>query len=192
MPKIFEAPFYTEEELKQIDESELTFPFSTKYMRYDGVKQQYIPTEELLTKHGIDLTGFLTSTGRNTPQNVNEELEYISDQIYTCIFKNSGSNIDTLKCIVAKSIRRGITPFRFRLMFEEILRKQARFYVNNDDPTKTTGIDMEQKQWLNKGVLINEDRQIDPQVKVMLMQLGLSWVGSYDKMFVGLVAQKNW
>ena len=54
------------------------------------------------------------------------------------------------------------------------------------------GIDMEQKQWLNKGVLINEDRQIDPQVKVMLMQLGLSWVGSYDKMFVGLVAQKNW
>ena len=74
MPKIFEAPFYTEEELKEMDESELTFPFSTEYMRYDGVKQQYIPTEELLTKHGIDLTGFLTSTGRNTPQNVNEEL----------------------------------------------------------------------------------------------------------------------
>ena len=125
-------------------------------------------------------------------QNVNEELEYISDQVYTYIFKNSGSNIDTLKCIVAKGIRRGMSSFRFRLLFEEILWKQARFYVNNDDPTKTTGIDMEQKQWLNKGVLNNEDRQIDQQVKVKLMQLGLSWVGSYDKMFFGLVAQKNW
>lgn len=192
MPKIFEAPFYTEKELKEMDERELTFPFSTKYMRYDGVKQQYIPTEELLTKHGVDLAGFLASTGRNTPQNVNEELEYISDQVYTYIFKNSGSNIDTLKCIVAKGIRRGMSSFRFRLLFEEILWKQARFYVNNDDPTKATGIDMEQKQWLNKGVLNNEDRQIDQQVKVKLMQLGLSWVGSYDKMFFGLVAQKNW
>ena len=81
MPKIFEAPFCTEEELKEMDESELTFPFSTEYMRYDGVKQQYIPTEELLTKHGIDLTGFLTSTGRNTPQNVNEELERAQNAI---------------------------------------------------------------------------------------------------------------
>ena len=161
-------------------------------MRYDGLKQQYIPTEELLNKHGVDLKGFLASTGRNSPTNVNEELEYISDQIYTCIFKNSGSSIETLKCIVAKSIRRGITPFRFRLLFEEILWKQARFYINNDDPTKTTGIDIEQKQWINKGVLINEDRQIDPQVKAMLMQLGLTWVGSYDKMFFGLVSQKNW
>ena len=192
MPKIFEASFYTVEQLKALNEEDLIFPFSTEYMRYDGLKQQYIPTEELLNKHGIDLKSFLASTGRNTPTDINEELEYISDQIYTCIFKNSGSNIDTLKCMVAKGIRRGISPYRFRLIFEEILWKQARFYVNNDDPTKTTGIDMEQKQWLNKGVLINEDRQIDPQVKVMLMQLGLSWVGSYDKMFFGLVSQKNW
>lgn len=192
MPKIFEAPFYTVEQLKALNEEDLIFPFSTEYMRYDGLKQQYIPTEELLNKHGIDLKGFLASTGRNAPIDINEELEYISDQIYTCIFKNSGSNIDTLKCIVAKGIRRGISPYRFRLLFEEILWKQARFYVNNDDPTKTTGIDMEQKQWLNKGVLINEDRQIDPQVKVMLMQLGLSWVGSYDKMFFSLVSQKKW
>lgn len=192
MPKIFEALFYTTEQLKALNEEDLIFPFSTEYMRYDGLKQQYIPTEELLNKHGVDLKGFLASTGRNSPTNVNEELEYISDQIYTCIFKNSGSSIETLKCIVAKSIRRGITPFRFRLLFEEILWKQARFYINNDDPTKTTGIDIEQKQWINKGVLINEDRQIDPQVKAMLMQLGLTWVGSYDKMFFGLVSQKNW
>lgn len=192
MPKIFEAPFYTTEQLKALNEEDLIFPFSTEYMRYDGLKQQYIPTEELLNKHGVDLKGFLASTGRNSPTNVNEELEYISDQIYTCIFKNSGSSIETLKCIVAKSIRRGMAPFRFRLLFEEILWKQARFYINNDDPTKTTGIDIEQKQWINKGVLVNEDRQIDPQVKAMLMQLGLTWVGSYDKMFFGLVAQKNW
>ena len=77
-------------------------------------------------------------------------------------------------------------------MFEEILWKQARFYVDNDDLTKSSGVDMEQKQWLNKGVLNFEDRHIDPKVKIMLLDLGLCWVGSYDKQFAGLVGQQNW
>ena len=188
----FVAPFYDDMELDSKSEKDLIFPYSDKYMRYDSLKRQYIPTEELLIKHNIDLHSFLASVGVDNPQNVQEELEYISDQVYTYIYKNSGSNIDTLKCIVAKGIKRGTTPYRFRLLFEEILWKQARYYVNNDDPTKSTGIDMEQKQWLNKGVLINEDRQIDPQVKVMVMQLGLAWLGSYDKLFMGLVMQNNW
>ena len=192
MPNIFSAPTYTEEELAAIDEKDLTFPFSSKYMVYDGVKRQYMPTEALLLKHGVDIHEFLRSVGRDTPINLKNELEYISDQIYAFISKNSGSNIETLKCIVAKGIRRGISPFRFRVMFEEILWKQARFYVDNDDLTKSTGVDLEQKQWINKGVLNYEDRHIDPKLKIMLMDLGLCWIGSYDHQFAGLVNKQDW
>lgn len=192
MPKLFKAPIYTDEQIEEMDEKEMTFPYTSKYMRYDSLKRQYIPTEALLLKHGIRLGDFLTSAGEDAQANINEELEYISDQIYTHINKNSGSNIETLKWIIAKGVKRGISPFRFRLLFEEILWKQARFYVDNDDPSKSTGIDMEQKQWLNKGVLVNEDRHIDPKVKIMLMDLGLCWAGSYDNQFGGLVAQNNW
>ena len=192
MPKIYQAPIYTEEQIEEMEEKDMMFPFSSKYMVYNSLKRQYVPTEELLIKHGVNLRAFLVSTGSYSPTQIQNELEYISDQIYTYINKNSGSNIETLKCIVAKGIRRGVSPYRFRVMFEEILWKQARFYVDNDDLTKSTGVDMEQKQWLNKGVLNYEDRHIDPKIKIMLLDLGLSWVGSYDNQFAGLVAAQDW
>lgn len=192
MPKLFKAPIYTEVQIEEMKEKDMIFPFTSKYMRYDNVKRQYIPTEALLLKQGINLNEFLQTTDEDTPTNINNELEYISDQVYSYIFKNSGSNMNTLKWMIAKSVRYGMTPFRFRLAFEEILWKQARFYVSNDDISKSSGVDVEQKQWLNKGVLVNESRNIEPQVKIMLMDLGLTWVGSYDKQFSGLVTQENW
>lgn len=192
MPKMFKAPFYTEDQIREMAEENMQFPFSNIYMKYDETKRQYMPTEELLLKHGVNVSDFLLSTGENTPTNINNELEYISDQIYTYINKNSGSSMDTLKCIIAKGIRRGMSPYRFWLAFSEILWKQARFYFSNDDPTKSMGIDIEQKQWLNKGVLYNEDRNIDPQVKTMLMDLGLVWAGSYDAQLSGIVARQDW
>lgn len=192
MPKLYKAPFYTEEQLEELEENEMCFPYSDKYLTYDSIKRQYVPTEALLLKHGINLNEFLMATGDDSPANVNIQLEFISDQIYSYINKNSGSSINVLKWMIAKGIKMGLSPYRFRLLFEEIIWKQARFYVDNDDPTKSTGIDIEQKQWLNKGVLVNEDRHIDPKVKIMLMDLGLCWAGSYDNQFGGLVAQNNW
>jgi len=192
MPKLFKAPIYTEEQIEEMEEKDMVFPFTSKYMKYNSLKRQYVPTEALLLKHNINLNEFLQMTGDDTPANIENELEYISDQIYSYIFQNSGSFMDTLKCIVAKGLKYGMSPFRFRMAFEEILWKQARFYVNNDDVSKSTGVDIEQKQWLNKGVLVNESRNIDPQVKVMLMDLGLSWVGSYDKQLCSFVAGQDW
>lgn len=189
MPKFYKAPNYTEEQIDEMSESQLHFPFSNKYMVYNAIKRQYIPTEALLIKHGINIREYLENY---SPIEINNELEYVSDQIYTYINKNSGSSAETLKCIIAKGIKLGISPFRFRVMFEEILWKQAKYYLNNDDHTKATGIDLEQKQWLNKGVLNNEDRNIEPKVKVMLMDLGLCWIGSYDLQFAGLVAKQDW
>lgn len=192
MPKVFNAPYYTEEEIAELDEKDMTFPFSSKYMKYDSIKRQYIPTEALLLKHNIDIHEFLQSTGEDSPTQVKEELEYISDQIYTIITELSESQSNTLKWIVAKGYRVGMSPYRFRLAFEEILWNQARFYTSNDDPTKSMGLDVEQKQWINKSVLYTENRQIDKQVKTKLMDLGLLWAGSYDNQLRGLVAREDW
>lgn len=191
MPKLYKAPFYTEEQVEVMEEKDVQFPFSSKYMKYDSEKQQYIPTEALLIKHGMNLSDFLEAQGRSNPTDINNELEHISDQIYTFSNKNSGSSGQTLKCIIAKGLRRGMSPYRFRLKFEEILWKQARFYLGNDDLTKQTGVDAEQKMYLHKGVF-NEDRHIDQKVKVMLMDLGLCWTGSYDSMFMGIVNRQDW
>ena len=190
--KLFQAPYYSEEMITELEEKDLQFPYSDKYLTYDSVKRQYIPTEALLIKHNINLAEFLDSTDENLPNSINEELEYISDQIYSYIEKISGSSAETLKWIIAKGVKLGISPYRFRQMFEEILWKQARFYTNNDDLAKSIGVDMEQKQWINKGVLYNEDRHIDPKIKTRLITLGLAWIGSYDRQFAHLVRLKNW
>lgn len=192
MPKIYEAPYYTEEQIEEMEEKDMKFPYSDKYMVYDGLKRQYIPTESLLLKYGINLDEFLRSSGSDSP--VSLELEFISDQIYSYIDKTSGSTIDILKYIIAKSFRRGMSKYRFRLLFEEILAKQAKYYVDNDDLTKSSGVDIESKQYLGKGVLLNEDRHIDPKVKTLLMDLGLSWAGSYDEWtyFRGHENDKEW
>lgn len=192
MPKFYQAPIYTDGQLEEMDEKDLCFPYSDKYMTYNSQKRQYIPTEALLLKHGIDLEEFLATTDSNTPENIQETLEYISDQIYSYAEKKSGSSAETIKWIIAKGVKLGISPYRFRCMFEEILWKQARFYTNNDDLTKSSGVDMEQKQWLNKGVLYNEDRHIDPKIKATMMSLGLVWIGSYDPQFSQFTRLKDW
>ena len=192
MPRLYQAPIYTDGQLEELDEKDLSFPYSDKYMTYNSLKRQYIPTEELLLKHGIDLEEFLASTDSNTPENIKETLEFISDQIYSYAEKKSGSSAEVIKWIIAKGVKLGMTPYRFRCMFEEILWKQARFYTQNDDLTKSSGVDMEQKQWLNKGVLYNEDRHIDPKIKATMMSLGLVWIGSYDPQFIQFTRINNW
>jgi len=192
MPKLYEAPFYTQEQIEEMDEKDIVFPYSDKYMKYDSLKRQYVPTEALLLKHNVNLSEFIESSGGDPQAEMKEELEYISDQIYACIDRNSGSNSETLRWLIAKSYKRGIDRYRVRLLFEEILWKQARYYVANDDLTKGTGVDTEQKQWLNKGVYLLEDRYIDTKVKTKLTNLGLCWRGSYDEQFCGLVSQNDW
>lgn len=188
MLKLYQAPFYTVEELERLEEQEIHFPYSCKYMKYDSLKRQYIPTETLLLKNNIDIEESLQWKGGS----IEQELEHISDQIYTYINKRSGSNMETLKYKIARGIRRGMSPFRFRHAFQEILTKQARFYADNDDITMHSGIDIVGKQWINKGVLINEDRNISPVVKTMLFDLGLSWQGSYDRDYRYCLGQEDW
>ena len=63
--KQFKAPYYSEEQMAELEEKDLQFPYSDKYLTYDSVKRQYIPTEALLLKHNVDLVEFLGLTDNN-------------------------------------------------------------------------------------------------------------------------------
>ena len=186
----FKAPFYTQSQIDAMDEKDIEFPFSDKWMKYDEDKQQYLPTFELLKKYGINLE--LDPTLQNKPQAINNELEKISDQIYDYIYRKSGSNTVTLKWIVAKSIRRGMTRLQFRNELKDIMRKQANYYVNNDDLTEYSNTDIYDKRSIDSGVMLSENRHISYKVKASLESLGLAWCGSYDNMFFRFLAEKNW
>ncbi len=78
MPKLYQAPFYTVEELERLEEQEIHFPYRDRYMEYDSLKRQYIATEALLLKNNIDIEESLQWKGGS----IEQELEHISDQIY--------------------------------------------------------------------------------------------------------------
>ena len=189
MPKIFKAPYFTQDEIELMpnNDGRLRRPYSDDYLVYDGTKRQYVPTEKLMIENNIDFE----SINPGDPNGRNGELMKVSDQIYGYNDKKSGSNIETLKCIIAHHYRLGITPFRFREMLKDIFIRQARFYAENGDITDTMTVDVANKQWVDRAIM-TEDRQIDPKVKLLLMDLGLCWVGSYDDQFRALVFREDW
>ena len=189
MPKIFKAPKYSQEEIELMpnNDGRLRRPYSDDYLEYDGIKRQYVPTDKLMTENGINFE----STHEGDPNARNDELEHVSDQIYTFIDKKSGSNIETLKWLLAHHYRPGIAPFRFREMLKDIFVRQARFYAVNGDLSDTVTVDVANKQWVDRAIM-TEDRHIDPKVKILLMDLGLTWVGSYDEQFRGAIAREDW
>ena len=189
MPKIFKAPYFTQDEIELMpnNDGRLRRPYTDDYLKYDAIKRQYVPTDKLMTENRIDFE----SVNHGDPNGRNDDLEHISDQIYAFIDKKSGSNIETLKWLVAHHYRLGITPFRFREMLKEIFIKQGRFYATNGDLSDTVTVDVANKQWVDRAIM-TEDRHIDPRVKTMLMDLGLTWVGSYDDQFRGALAREDW
>jgi len=189
MPKVFIAPFFTAKEIEEMPHNDprLRKPFSCEDMFYDGIKRQYIPTPRLYTANGINFE----SLNPGEPNERNQDCEHVSDQIYAFSDKQSGSDIETLKCLVAHHYRTGITPFRFREMVKDIFVRQGRFYANNGDYCDAMTVDIANKQWVDK-VIMNEDRHIDPKVKQILQNLGLCWVGTYDRRMVSAIMSNEW
>lgn len=189
MPKIFKAPKFTVEQIELMPDNDprLCSPYNDEDMEYDGLKRQYIPTSTLFQKHGINFD----LENVDNPSLRNSELEHISDQIYTYIEKNSGSDVETLKCIIAHHYKLHMSPFRFRETLKEVFVKQAKFYQANGDYSNVASVDVSTKQWVDKSIM-NDDRHIDPKVKVLLMGLGLSWNGSYDNQFCFMRQRGDW
>jgi len=171
--KFYQAPVYSNAMIELLDERNMGFPFTCDYMRYDGAKQQYIPTYELIMQKGIRLMEV-------EPTDRNNALERISDQIYKEIARNNGTTLRGLKCMIAKGISPvNMSPFRFRLAFMDILWRQADFYVINNDPERYVGAGMEHSN-------------IYKSVQTDLDSLGLRFAGSYDNSLLMHLRREDW
>jgi hypothetical protein len=176
MPQILNAPTYTARQIADMpaNDPRLRSPFNDEDLTYDTIRRQYIPTDALMMKNSINFE----KMNDGAPNDRNDDLIKVSDQIYTYADKNSGSGLEDLKALVAHHFKSGIAPFRFREILKLIFVKQARFYADNGDYSDVMTVDVANKQWVDK-VIMNEDRHIHPQVKLMLRDIGLNWVGDY-------------
>ena len=186
MPKIYKAPFYTEGQIETLSEAQMHFPFSDKNMEYDGLSRQYLPTEALLIEKGM---------GQYLPDDPTEKdniRRHISDQIYTYMSKHNLSNIESLKYLVARAYKFGMSPFRYRLLFQDILWKQAQYFFLNGDLESTPGVDLGTASVIQKSAMRLQDRNIFPKCITYLRDLGLSYSGAYDTWLRFNILQKDW
>ena len=79
----YEAPTYTMEQLQQLDENQVHFPFSDEDAVYNGVYHQYELTEKYFIERGRNLQ--LEVTG-NAPDKVKHFLSYLRRKVYNKIY----------------------------------------------------------------------------------------------------------
>ena len=65
--RFYEAPFYTEEQLMELDEKQIKFPFSDKDAVYIGKDHQYELTSAYFQERGVNLEKLIDS---NEPDKV--------------------------------------------------------------------------------------------------------------------------
>ena len=180
MPKFFVAPFYEQSALEAMDDTDMHFPYSDKWLKYDGVRQQYIPTRELVIENGINIKKFGVH-----PDEVNTKLREVSDILYAFFLKANGSNGQVIKFIVAKSWRMGIPPFRVRKIMEKIFVDQCRYFALNGNLEMYNGVDITNGQIISRTQLRKEDREVFNKLIYELDNLGLYYKGAYEREHFG-------
>jgi len=180
MPKFFTPRFLEQEDIEAMNEREMPFPYSDKWLVYDGIRQQYIPTRELVIENGINIKKFGI-----TPTDINNKLREVSDILYAFFLKANGSNGQVIKYIVAKSWRVGIPPYRVRKLMEKIFVDQCRYFALNGNLEMYNGVDITNGQIISRTQLRKEDREVFNKLIYELDNLGLYYKGAYEREHFG-------
>ena len=89
----YTAPFYTEEELAQLDETEVHFPFSDKDATYIGKDHQYELTSAYFQERGVNLEKKVPG---NEPDKVAQFLKELRHKVYLYIYTHNRSPRNTM------------------------------------------------------------------------------------------------
>ena len=103
----YQAPTYTESQLRNMDEKDMQFPFNDDDAVYDGVTHQYTLTEKYFYQRSRNLLVELETTD---PEKVAHFLKYLTMKVYTFIYTHSKSPRNTLNYMVAKRGIYGYSP----------------------------------------------------------------------------------
>lgn len=166
------VPYYTQQ---QIENGEVTYPFSSDFMEYHGMEHKYYLTEKALNYYGIDVERRYISTSNNK---VAEFLDKVTQKVYNYIqYKSGWKNFTVQMYRIAKGQAKPYNdPYTYRKEFERALVEQAKFLIENGDSARYSAYNMEQgeRQPLKPEETFMQDSDIATETKRILEFLGLT------------------
>lgn len=174
--KFYTAPFYTEEQLEQLEETEVHFPFSDKDAVYDGLHHQYRLTDSYFQERGVNLEKEIEG---NAPDKVENFLKELQRKLYTYIYGVNKSTHQQINYMIAQRGLRGYSPYEYRQAFLEAMFIEGCYLLSNGDVSNITGVDFDTMQNMSADVMRNQDRDIHKDCIRLLNSLGLRYFKQY-------------
>lgn len=173
---IYQAPFYTREQLELLDEKEIHFPFSDDDAVYIGLDHQYELTSKYFQERGRNLE---TEISGNQPDKVKLFLTTLRRKFYSRIYNTNKSTRQQINYMIAKRGICGYTPYEYRQAFLEAMFIEGEYLLDNGDISSIAGVDFDTMQNMSADVMRNQERDFHKDAIEMLKTLGLRYFGRY-------------
>ena len=170
------APYYTEEEIEELGEENLHYPYSDKDATYKGLEHQYELTSKYFEERGRNLEIEIEG---NSPDKVNNFLAYLRKKVYLKIYSQNQTSRRTMNFIIAKRGIYGYTPFEYRQAFLEMMFLEGEYLLDNGDISSVAGIDLDTMQNMSEDVMRNQERDFHKDCISAMKSLGLRYFGRY-------------
>ena len=174
--EIYQAPFYTKEQLAQLDETAIHFPFSDDDATYVGLDHQYELTSKYFQERGRNLEIEISG---NDPDKVKHFLKDLRRKVYSKIYNTNKSTRQQLNYMIAKRGIYGYTPYEYRQSFLEAMFIEGEYLLDNGDISSISGVDFDTMQNMSNDVMRNQERDFHKDAVEMLKTLGLRYFGRY-------------
>lgn len=174
--EIFNAPFYSKEQLALLDESEIHYPFSDDDATYIGLDHQYELTSKYFQERGRNLEIEISG---NDPDKVKHFLKDLRRKVYSKIYNTNKSTRQQLNYMIAKRGIYGYTPYEYRQSFLEAMFIEGEYLLDNGDISSISGVDFDTMQNMSNDVMRNQERDFHKDAVEMLKTLGLRYFGRY-------------
>lgn len=175
--KFYKAPIYTREQLEQLDEREIKFPFTDEDAVYIGRDHQYELTSKYFEERGRNLE--LEIDG-NEPDKVKHFLRYLRMKVYNRIYTHNKSTRQQMNYIIAKRGIRGYDMYEYRQSFLEAMYIEGCYLLDNGDLSGIAGIDLDTMQNMSEDVVRRQERDWHKEAIQILITLGLNYYGKYN------------
>lgn len=170
------APYYTQEEIEQLGETGIHYPYSDKDATYVGLDHQYELTSQYFEERGRNLQ--LEIEG-NQADKVKLWLTALRRKFYTKIYNTNKSSRKQLNYMIAKRGIRDYTPYEYRQAFLEAMFIEGEYLLDNGDISGVAGVDLDTMQNMSEDVMRNQERDFHRDALQMLKTLGLRFYGKY-------------
>ena len=185
---IFNAPFYTQTQLQQMEIQDISFPYSDDYLRYIGIDHQYELTEKALNEVNLEWKKKLADKSANGVKNF---LISVRFKFYAYAYHHSKSNNPQINYLIAKrGIKTYPNMYEYRHNIKLAMIQLAFYMLENGDISSISGVDVESMTSLSIDTIRYEERDYPNRFRQTMLDLGLAYYGRYK--FLPSGCGKDW